>query len=235
MKTKNILITLSLILTACALPAAAEDFALIYLTANDLRSVQGVPAASLSKADLAGMDEAEASAYLADRETVPETVEKGLAGEPSPVNLGGDGVVKFYHQWNKETLEIRYRDTSGRYIPEALNRIKHLFRCRMTGREIDAPAKLIELMDIIQEKAGGQTITIICGYRSPEMNGTLAANSDGVAQKSLHMKGWATDIRIDGVRTSALRDIAKAVKAGGVGYYPADGFVHVDVGAVRYW
>ena len=206
-----------------------------FLTANDLRSVQGVPAPSLPRADLSSMDEAEASSYLADREADPETVEKGLPGEPAPANLGGDGVVKFYHEWTHEALEIRYRDANGHYIPEAMAKIKHLFRCRLTGREMNVPAKLVELLDIIQEKAGGRTLTIICGYRSPELNGALSSGSDAVAKKSLHMKGWAADIRIDGLRTSSLREIAKSVKAGGVGYYPADGFVHVDVGAVRYW
>lgn len=41
----------------------------------------------------------------------------------------------------------------------------------------------------------------------------LASGSDGVAKKSLHLKGWAADIKIDGVRTSALRDAAKALRA----------------------
>jgi len=234
MKTKNILLTLSLLLAACALPGAAQDFAMVFLTASDLRSVQGIPAASAPRVELPAMDEAEAAAYLADREPA-EAAEKGLPGEPAPVNLGGDGVVKFYHEWTHESLEIRYRDAEGRYIPEALAKIKHLFRCRLDGREMDVPAKLVELLDIIQERTGGRTLTIICGYRSPEFNGALAGNSDAVAKKSLHMKGWAADIKVDGVRTSALRDIAKSIKAGGVGYYPADGFVHVDVGAVRYW
>lgn len=235
MKTKNILITLSLLLPACALPAAAEDFAMVFLTASDLRSVQGVPAVPAPSALLSSMDDVEASYYLADRESVLEAAEKGLPGEPAPVNLGGDGVVKFHHQWTGESLEIRYRDADGRYLPEALAKIKHLFRCRLTGREMDVPAKLVELLDAIQEKAGGKTLTIICGYRSPELNAALAGSSDAVARKSLHMKGWAADISIDGVRTSALRDLAKSVRAGGVGYYPADGFVHVDVGPVRYW
>jgi uncharacterized protein YcbK (DUF882 family) len=235
MKTKTILLTLSLLVAACALPAGAEDFAMLFLTARDLRTTQGVPAATAPRAELSAMDQVEAASYFADRETAPEAVEKGLPGEPAPVNLGGDGVVKFQHQWTHEALEIRYRDANGRYIPEALARIKHLFRCRLTGREMDVPAKLAELLDIIQEKAGNRTLTIICGYRSPEFNNALAGNSDGVAKKSLHMKGWAADIRVEDVRTSALRDIAKSVKAGGVGYYPADGFVHVDVGAVRYW
>jgi len=29
--------------------------------------------------------------------------------------------------------------------------------------------------------------------------------------------------------------VVRAQQAGGVGYYPEPGFVHVDVGRVRYW
>jgi uncharacterized protein YcbK (DUF882 family) len=32
-----------------------------------------------------------------------------------------------------------------------------------------------------------------------------------------------------------VRDAAKALGAGGVGYYLDSNFVHVDVGRVRYW
>ena len=114
-------------------------------------------------------------------------------------------------------------------------KIKHLFRCRMTGQEKEVPPALVEILDALQEKFGNRTITIICGYRSPELNNSLAQNSTGVAKNSLHMRGLATDIMIPGVATSALRDAAKALQAGGVGYYPKDAFVHVDIGAVRYW
>ena len=226
MKTKALLITLTLLL-AIAGRAAAQEFGLVLLTVSDLRSAQTgsvfVPAAPA--AELSALDEGETAFYLADREAAQESLGKALAGEPAPVNLGGDGVVKLYHQWNRETLEIRYRGADGRYVPQALAAIRHLFRCRLTGREIDVPARLIEIIDAIQEKHGNRTVTVICGYRSPELN---AANS-------LHLKGWAADLKIEGVRTSALRNTAKALKAGGVGYYPSDGFIHVDAGRVRYW
>jgi len=233
MKTLKVILTLTLLPLATA--AGAGDFGLNMLTASDIRpsaSAYYIPAPT---PEIAAMDEAETASYLADRESVTETDEKGLPGEPAPQNLGGDGAVKLYHQWNKETLEIRYRDERGRYLPEAMRKIKHFFRCRLTGREMDVPAKLVEILDALQEKSGGRTVTVICGYRSPELNGALASGSDGVAKKSLHLKGWAADIKIDGVRTSSLRDAAKTLRAGGVGYYPADGFVHVDVGGVRYW
>jgi uncharacterized protein YcbK (DUF882 family) len=49
------------------------------------------------------------------------------------------------------------------------------------------------------------------------------------------MEGEAIDIRIPGVPTEKLRDAALRLGRGGVGYYPASQFVHVDVGRVRHW
>jgi len=232
MKTDKTILTLTLLLLAAA--GRAEDFGLNMITASDIKAPASSFIMPAPEAELSVMDEAETASYLADREAATESEEKALPGETAK-SLGGDGTVKLYHQWNRETLEVRYRDERGRYIPEAMQRIKHLFRCRLTGREMEVPAKLVEILDVLQDRNGGRTLTIICGYRSPELNGALASGSDGVAKKSLHMKGLAADIMIDGVRTSSLRNAAKALRAGGVGYYPSDGFVHVDVGSVRYW
>ena len=49
------------------------------------------------------------------------------------------------------------------------------------------------------------------------------------------MDGKAIDINLPGVELSRLRRAALSLKAGGVGYYPGDGFVHVDTGRVRFW
>jgi len=234
MKIKNLLLTLTLLPALCAM-AGAQEFALVRLTAGSVRSASSPAVPLPAAAEPPRPDESETALYLADREPVSEIYSKSLPEAAGPAGLDGDGFVKLYHQWSRESLEIRYRDATGRYIPEAMARIKRLFRCRLTGKEMDVPAKLVEIIDSIQEKQGGRTVTVICGYRSPELNGALAGNSGGVAKNSLHMQGLAADIRIDGVKTAALRDTAKALKAGGVGYYPADGFVHVDTGRVRYW
>jgi uncharacterized protein YcbK (DUF882 family) len=45
----------------------------------------------------------------------------------------------------------------------------------------------------------------------------------------------AIDIRVPGRPLRAVRDAAKTLQSGGVGYYPDSNFVHVDVGRVRYW
>ena len=49
------------------------------------------------------------------------------------------------------------------------------------------------------------------------------------------MQAEAIDIRLLGIRTTELRDAALRLHRGGVGYYCASNFVHVDVGRVRRW
>jgi uncharacterized protein YcbK (DUF882 family) len=49
------------------------------------------------------------------------------------------------------------------------------------------------------------------------------------------MYGQALDIRNPSISTKRVRNIAKGLRAGGVGYYPKSGFVHVDTGKYRSW
>lgn len=231
MKTLTALTLTALALLAAA-PARAAAFSLNLLSSEDLKAASASFQVPAPEAELSVLPEAETASYLADGEPAADDSDKA---SPASDRLNGDGTVKLYHQWHQETLEIRYKDARGRAIPEAMARIRHFMRCRLTGREAEVPLKLIELIDTIQDRHAGRTVTVICGYRSPELNGALASGSSAVAKKSLHLRGWAADIKIDGVRTSALRDTARSLLAGGTGYYPSDGFVHVDVGPVRSW
>jgi len=63
----------------------------------------------------------------------------------------------------------------------------------------------------------------------------LRSKSSGVAKKSQHLVGKAIDVRLRGLDLKVLRDSAKNLKLGGVGYYAGSNFVHVDTGRVRYW
>jgi uncharacterized protein YcbK (DUF882 family) len=51
----------------------------------------------------------------------------------------------------------------------------------------------------------------------------------------LHMEGRAIDVRLPRVALSDLRDAAQSLRAGGVGYYAREQFVHLDTGRVRSW
>ena len=56
-----------------------------------------------------------------------------------------------------------------------------------------------------------------------------------VARNSHHTLGEAVDFRLPGISTRKVRDWARSIGLGGVGYYPSSGFIHVDVGKVRTW
>lgn len=98
------------------------------------------------------------------------------------------------------------------------------------------------VFDLLHELTGSlgrpnDEINVICGYRTARTNEVLRSRSvhTGVAQHSLHMQAEAIDIRLPGVPTSRVRDAALELHRGGVGYYAASDFVHVDVGRVRRW
>ena len=67
----------------------------------------------------------------------------------------------------------------------------------------------------------GKRLEVVSGFRNP----TVAKNP-----RSPHMKGLACDFRVEGVKTTELRDyLRKAFDKVGVGYYPNSTFVHLDV------
>jgi uncharacterized protein YcbK (DUF882 family) len=165
----------------------------------------------------------------------------GMMAAMAPSSLFGKGnsdhfrSLSFYNLHTGESLRTTYWE-EGIYIPEALDEINHLLRDHRTGEVMQMDVALFDLLHDIRSKADTRKpFNIISGYRSPQTNATLRNHSSGVAKKSLHMQGKAIDINLSGVDLSQLRKIAMHEKSGGVGYYPASNFVHVDVGRVRYW
>lgn len=49
------------------------------------------------------------------------------------------------------------------------------------------------------------------------------------------MRGMALELRVPGRDLAVVRNTAKKLRPGGVGYYPESNFVHVDMGRVRSW
>lgn len=95
---------------------------------------------------------------------------------------------------------------------------------------------LLDLLHALGERLGARrAFHIISGYRSPSTNALLRKAKKGVADNSLHLVGKAIDIHLPGCTLRELRRAAMWFKKGGVGYYPRDGFVHIDTGRVRYW
>jgi uncharacterized protein YcbK (DUF882 family) len=147
-----------------------------------------------------------------------------------------DGHLRLYHTHTGERLDIVYRHGDA-YIPEALSKLDHFLRDHRTGEVHHFDPRLFDVLTDATEAVGrpDAEIHIICGYRAPKSNEYLRTHTSGVAKNSLHMQAEAIDIRLPGTRTLKFRDAALALARGGVGYYPASDFIHVDVGRIRRW
>lgn len=144
--------------------------------------------------------------------------------------------LRLFHTHTLETLDIVYRRGNA-YIPEALEKLNRFLRDHRTGDVHRYNPRVFDLLHSALAAVGRQdaVLEIICGYRTPWSNEYLRKNSAGVAKKSLHMRAEAIDVRLPGTPLAKFRDAVLALKQGGVGYYPASNFIHVDVGRVRRW
>ncbi len=151
-------------------------------------------------------------------------------------NLPDEGRLRLFHTHTGQHIDVIYRRGSE-YISEALARLDTFLRDHRTGQVHHYDPRVFDLLSLLTATSGhpDAEINVICGYRTPWSNEFLRTHTSGVAKHSLHMEAEAIDIRLPGVKTSSLRDIALSLGRGGVGYYAASDFIHVDVGRVRRW
>jgi uncharacterized protein YcbK (DUF882 family) len=147
-----------------------------------------------------------------------------------------EGKLSLYNTNNRERLTVTYRNSLGEYCEDALHAINWALRCHITNETTKMDVRVLEYLNRLDNSlGGGNEIHIISGYRSPAYNRRLRSLSKGVAKNSLHMKGMAIDLAIPGVGLDQIKRTARALAAGGVGYYPQGGFVHIDSGGFRAW
>lgn len=144
--------------------------------------------------------------------------------------------LRLFNTHTLEHLDVVYR-RDGVYDPEALAKLDLFLRDWRVDKVKQYDPRLFDLLTELTSQVGRpeSEIHVICGYRTPVTNERLRSRSSGIARGSLHMAAEAIDIRLPGVRTSRLRDTARALQRGGVGYYVGSDFLHVDVGRVRRW
>lgn len=134
-----------------------------------------------------------------------------------------------------EELDARYFE-DGVYCAKAMGTLDWLLRDHRNGAIFPIEPRLFDLLHALALAAGREpSYEVISGYRSPATNAMLVATTGGVSWHSLHMEGRAIDVRLVGVPTADLRDLALAQCVGGVGYYRVSDFVHLDTGRVRSW
>jgi uncharacterized protein YcbK (DUF882 family) len=109
--------------------------------------------------------------------------------------------------------------TEGELLPDQALALEEFFRCRRSGRHLAMAPGVLALLADVARHWPGRTIEVISGFRAPPFG----------APHSKHFRGHAIDLRVQGVRTAALRDyVWKGHHGVGVGHYPETNFVHMD-------
>jgi uncharacterized protein YcbK (DUF882 family) len=159
----------------------------------------------------------------------------GTASASAEAARAGTRRLTFHNTHTGESLAVDYC-LDGRYCSEGLARVNHVLRDHRNGAVHPIDPQLLDLLhDVAQRCDRDPEFDVISGYRSPASNAMLHARSSGVATRSLHMDGRAIDVRLVGYDLARLRDRALDLQRGGVGYYRASQFVHLDTGRVRHW
>jgi uncharacterized protein YcbK (DUF882 family) len=149
--------------------------------------------------------------------------------------FAGDGRLRMSNAHFAETLDVRFRDASGRYDEAALAEIRRFFRSRTDGRGGPMSLRLIELLDWFEDHYQPRRLILVSGYRSPEFNQALRAAGRRVAQASMHSEGMAADVQPVGLDLRRLWRALRRAGSGGVGLYQGEGFLHLDTGQPRFW
>ncbi len=167
---------------------------------------------------------------------IPTTALLGAAADEHNAAPAEPRRLRLHHLHTGEDIDVVYK-VGDQYIPNAVAALDQFLRDHRTGDDKNYDVREFDLLHDLMEKVGRPDgeIDIVCGYRTPWSNNYLRQHGHGVALHSQHMEARAIDIRIPGVRTAEVRDAALAMQRGGVGYYAASDFVHVDVGPVRRW
>jgi uncharacterized protein YcbK (DUF882 family) len=180
-------------------------------------------------------------------QTLPETSRRSFLGGLASLSalalaapaaaLPGreERVLSFFNTHTSEHLTLPY-SADGAYLFDSLARLDRFLRDYRTGEEHPIDPALFDLLhDLQRATSTSRPFQVISGYRSPATNAMLCSEGGGVARGSLHLQGRAIDVRLADVSSAVLRDAARELRRGGVGYYQRSDFVHVDTGRVRTW
>jgi uncharacterized protein YcbK (DUF882 family) len=175
--------------------------------------------------------------YVRDMKRIDNSgVRPAAAREPVRTGTGVAGkriTLKNLHTGEELDSEF-FR--GGDYVADSFAAIQVLLRDFRNDEQHAIDPKLIDyLFDVAQHLGVDPVFSVISGYRSPRTNALLRERSSGVARRSMHLEGRAIDVRIAGVDCARLAGSALDLIRGGVGYYRASDFVHLDTGAFRTW
>lgn len=143
--------------------------------------------------------------------------------------------IKLYNTQTKERLQIMPSDIRNSRLKRL--QFEHFLRDSKTNVSSRMDLRLVDILQGLQDELGTEIeFRVLSGYRTPQSNAKLVKNrAYHAAKKSLHVRGKALDITINGVSTRKMFFTAKKLQVGGVGFYPKSRFIHVDTGDIRTW
>ena len=152
-----------------------------------------------------------------------------------PVDEDEPRSLSFFHVHTRESITATFW-REGRFVQSALDQLNAFLRDSHDESYVQMDPELFNLLWLVRHRLRSDTAYhVLSAYRSPRTNAWLASATRGVASDSLHMRGQAMDVVLPGRTAAQLRAAALALNLGGVGYYPRNGFVHLDTGPQRYW
>lgn len=131
-----------------------------------------------------------------------------------------DAMLTFTFQNRHETDSFLMLDESGAVRPDELARFSHFVRCWRTEREKPMHPRLLEIVARTAEHFGVSELQVISGFRARPYG----------APNSKHFLGRAMDLQVPGVSAKKVAAwVWQSFRHVGVGFYPKQEFVHVDV------
>ena len=112
--------------------------------------------------------------------------------------------------------------------------LSYFLRDFRRDEKIGIDVGVVDFLAAVMDAVGASRATVLSAYRTVETNRLLARTNFGVAEHSEHLYGRALDIHLDARLEDAMR-VARAMRRGGVGWYPGSAFFHIDSGPVRNW
>jgi uncharacterized protein YcbK (DUF882 family) len=155
-----------------------------------------------------------------------------LAATAAPVVSAGTR-VRLVDAHTGAVFDDVYRTPKGP-VAQAMNRLCLFLRDQRTGGMTNIDVRVVDFLAAVMAATGQTGATVLSAYRSLQTNALLERTMFGVADNSQHLYGRALDVSFPANLAEAA-EAARAMKHGGVGWYPHSHFIHLDSGPVRNW
>lgn len=128
--------------------------------------------------------------------------------------------VRFFFQNRNELIDLVLLDARDEVKPASLAQLSRFVRCYRTDREKAIHERLVEIVARTAEAFGREQVDVVSGYRAAPYG----------APHSKHFLGRAMDLHLPGVPAKKVAAwVWKNFRGVGVGLYPKQDFVHIDV------